>query len=87
MHLVVPRVADPTPNGVLIIDMRCALALQPDDLALLPASRISRLSPDAIALAGQPLSHATIFVAQVSPGLVGAARASGVGRGQADDRP
>ena len=86
MHLVVPRVADLTPNGVLIFDMRCALALQPVDLALQPrlshqpaVTRCDRL--------GLPLSHVTIFVAQVSPGLVGAARASGVGRGQADDRP
>ena len=36
MRLVVPCVADLPPDGVLVVDMRRALALQPGDLALQP---------------------------------------------------
>ena len=36
MRLVIPRVTDLAPYGVLVIDMRRALALQPGDLALQP---------------------------------------------------
>ena len=36
MRLVVPCIADLPPDGVLVVDMRRALALQPGDLALQP---------------------------------------------------